>query len=257
MYAVILAAGVGSRFGTKGFKQLLTFNGKTVIEHSVSTFESVSGINELIVVVHPDIREKVEDILSRGRFDKPIRIILGGGTRLESSRAALELLGEYDWVLIHDAVRPFLSTALIERCLDALENHDAVYPVLPSTNTIVRTVDGSTIADIPLRQQMMIGQTPQGFKAWVLRAAHERALSEDETALAAITNDCGLVQRYGICPIHLVEGERQNIKITYPEDERLGSYYLELRDELQKSIVQKKTTVSVLHGSPNDVSVRK
>lgn len=252
-YAVILAAGLGTRFGDRSPKQLVKIEGRSVLEHSINAFEPLTCIDEIILVINVQIQQAVRDILSRSGFQKPIRVVLGGQTRLESTRQAVRKIQDSDRVLVHDAVRPFLSRLLIERCLRALEEYDAVYPVVPATSTIVRSSDGLFVSDVPERSELMIGQTPQGFKGWVLRHAHEKASEEPAEALSTITNDCALVHRYNICPIRLIEGERQNVKITYPEDEKLVVQYLEMRAELDKQHTSEMGKSSIAHLQGRDL----
>lgn len=118
-------------------------------------------------------------------------------------------------MLTHDAVRPFVSDHLITSVLDALENHDAVDVAIPSADTIVRIDDDDLIAEMPVRRYLRRGQTPQGFKLDLLREAYERYADDPAEN---VTDDCGLIVKYGLAKVYVVEGEERNIKITYPED---------------------------------------
>lgn len=234
VYAVILAGGVGARFGQGLPKQLASIRGRSVIEYSLAEFDAIDRIDEIIVVSHPDISSTVSNIIDSGEYRKPIRLIGSGASRTESSRNAVRLIGDDDLILVHDAVRPFFTMNLVMRCLSALEKHAAVYPVVPAVSTIVQSSDGEFVAEVPWRTEMKIGQTPQGFRGWVIRAAHRMALADP--LAAQVTNDCGLVKRYKLAPILLVEGERHNVKITYPEDLKLAETYLEIKEESARSL---------------------
>jgi 2-C-methyl-D-erythritol 4-phosphate cytidylyltransferase len=163
----------------------------------------------------------------RGRYTKVRQIVLGGTTRQESSAAGIGAIPEDDAkVLVHDIVRPLLDTATIQRCLDALDRYDAVDTAIPSADTIIERAPDGTIAAIPDRSTLRLGQTPQAFRARILRAAHRRA-AEDFSI--KVTDDCGLVVQYGLAPVAIVDGDVNNIKITYPSDIYLADRLFQLR----------------------------
>lgn len=225
--AILLASGTGERARLDIPKQFLKVAGKTVLEHTLDVFEGHENIDEIILVVSADSRLLSEEIVLRGRYRKIRQIVIGGASRRESSAAGIEAVKDNDAkVLVHDAVRPLLDSATIQRCLDALDHYDAVDTAIPSADTIIeRSADG-TIAHIPDRSALRLGQTPQGFRAHVLRTAHRRA-SHDETI--KVTDDCGLVVSYGLSPVAIVDGDVNNIKITYPSDIYLADRLFQLR----------------------------
>src|SRR5690606_1132923 len=120
-------------------------------------------------------------------------------------------------ILIHDGVRPLVSNDTINRCIEALDKYKAVYPAVATADTIVKVDDDFLIDDIPIRSYMKIGQTQQGFKLNIIKKVHFLA-KNDKTVDIEVTNDCGLVKRYNLCDIKVVDGNRENVKLTYPED---------------------------------------
>lgn len=224
---IVLASGTGSRFRSEAPKQFLKLAGKTVLEHTLDVFERHHRIDEIIVVVSTEHRLLTEQTISNAGYRKVSKIVIGGLTRQVSSAAGIgAVVGDEHKILVHDAVRPLLDHATIDRCLDALDGHDAVDTGIPSPDTIIRIDTEHSIADIPDRSELRLGQTPQGFRAGLLRRAH--ALAAAETGLK-VTDDCGLILHYGLGPVHVVAGDINNIKITYPSDIYLADRLFQLR----------------------------
>ena len=239
--AVILAGGTGSRFGGPLPKQFLELEGRTVIEHSIEAFACHPAIDEVAVVIHPDWRGRMEEIAAKGHWDKLKKIIDGGSERyLSSLNAIMAYIDEPDDtnLLLHDAARPFVSAAVIDRVVAALECHEAVGVAVPSTDTVWevhpdingerRTENGERrmdirrfVARIPERRLMWRAQTPQAFRLPLIRDAYQRALQDFRFQ---VTDDCGVVRKYmpGI-KIAVVEGDERNRKITFPEDLQIAT----------------------------------
>jgi 2-C-methyl-D-erythritol 4-phosphate cytidylyltransferase len=225
--AIVLASGSGTRFRSETPKQFLKLAGKTVLEHTLDTFERHTRIDEIIVVTAFDNRLLVEELVNNAGYRKVTRIVAGGKTRQASSASGIAAIsGDEHKVLVHDAVRPLLDHATIDRCLDALDECDAVDTGIPSGDTIIRIGADHTIADIPERAMLRLGQTPQGFKSGLLREAHSRA-ADDHTL--KVTDDCGLILHYGLGQVMVVSGDINNIKITYPSDIYLADRIFQLR----------------------------
>lgn len=215
-YAIILAAGAGERMDSPTPKQFLKLAGLTVIEHTLQTFASHACIDDIIIVCNPKYRQFMEELLLRRPVAKVSRILNGGASRMESSRAGIMAIPEDEArVLVHDAVRPFVSPRIIDDCLEALTRFSAVDVAIPATDTIIEVNDMNCIAGIPSRSKLRQGQTPQAFRAGVLRKAHQLAAKERSIS---VTDDCGLIMRFGLGAIHVVTGETKNIKITHAED---------------------------------------
>lgn len=215
--AVILAAGSGVRLRSTTPKQLMKLAGKPVLAHTVRAFEDTPGVDEIIVVTREDLVETSRDIIAREGATKLSRVLIGGESRNDSTRAALNALAAFDEakVLIHDAVRPFIERTTIEETIRCLDEVDAVDVAIVPADTIIE-VTNDHITAIPQRSQLRRGQTPQAFKLSVLRDAYgQAALDPDFSA----TDDCGVVHRYRPdVAIKVVAGSPTNLKLTHPID---------------------------------------
>lgn len=218
-YAVILAAGSGERMGFSTPKQFLKLAGKTVIEHTLAAFQSHPLIHEIFIVVSPKDRLYLEELLLKNPVPKVTKLLNGGATRKDSSWAGVCAVPadrlEHANLLMHDAVRPFVTRRIITETIEALGRHAAVDVAVPAVDTII-AVDGENfIREIPDRAALRRGQTPQGFRAAVLKEAHERSHNDPG---CEVTDDCKLILNYDLGDVYVVRGEEKNIKITYPED---------------------------------------
>ena len=222
-YAIILASGSGNRFGGDLPKQFTKIAGRTILERSIEVFEGVNGVNgidSIILVVTPQYKELAAEIVRKNNYKKVFKIIEGGKLRKDSSfNGVFAIEDEEANVLIHDCARPFISEEVVKNCIRALETHNAVGVAIPSTDTIIEVKDG-IIKNIPMRDTLMRVQTPQCFKLSLIKKAHE--LSKNDTDF---TDDCGLILKHNLADIFVVEGNRENIKITYPEDTLLAEIY--------------------------------
>lgn len=226
-FAIVLASGIGSRFRSDTPKQFLKLAGKTVLEHTLDAFEHHSRIDQIIIVLAPENRLIVQELVTHGNYSKVSAIVNGGSTRQESSAAGVNAItNDNSKVLVHDAVRPLLDAATIDRCLDALDEFEAVDTGIPSPDTIIRLDEDNCIADIPQRATLRLGQTPQAFRAGLLREAHRLASTCTDIQ---VTDDCGLVLHFSLAPVHVVAGDVNNIKITYPSDIYLADRLFQLR----------------------------
>jgi 2-C-methyl-D-erythritol 4-phosphate cytidylyltransferase len=227
MVAVVLGGGTGTRFGAALPKQLLSLNGKTLIEHCVSAFAGVrrgigdrgddgQGIDEILLVMPPSYHDEAKRLVG-GQVSA---IIEGGVTRSDSVRNALAYIRDrYDeaetGVLIHDAARPLVTQRIIADCLSALNDHDAIGTAVPTSDTIL-AVENDVISHVPPRETLYRAQTPQCFRLETIAKAH--ALAAADPAFQP-TDDCGVVLRYlPEVPVHIVPGSELNLKVTYPSD---------------------------------------
>ncbi len=213
--AIILASGTGSRLGLDIPKQFYKINDKTVLEYSIEAFENHKAISSVIIVSHPDYIDLTKEISFK--YSKVRGVIKGGSTRQKSAYNALNALaGKWiDNVLIHDAVRPFINSDIIDNCIKALEKYQAVNVVLPVSDTIIEIDENNLIKKVPDRALIKRCQTPQCFRYAVIKEAHELAQNENYNSA---TDDCSLVLRYDLTPVYAAEGSEDNIKITYPSD---------------------------------------
>ncbi|MGE5558241.1 MAG: 2-C-methyl-D-erythritol 4-phosphate cytidylyltransferase [Bacillota bacterium] len=223
-HALILASGIGARMGAGLPKQFLPVAGKSVLEYSIQAFQDSGYIQDINVVIHPEHRARLMEIISAGRYTKVKRILDGGPTRRDSSMIGVNALeDDDDTVLIHDAVRPFVSGRIIRECTEALQEFGAINVAVPCYDTIVEVGQGMLIKKIPPRGSLMRSQTPQGFKVGVIKEAHRRESLFGQGS-EKITDDCGLVVKHKICRVHVIPGDEWNIKITYPRDLDLAEW---------------------------------
>ena len=225
--AVLLAGGVGARVGLDIPKQLIKIAGRTILEHTLTVLHEHDLVEEIVVMMAPGHLDAVHEILRSGRYPKVSRVLEGAATRNGTTLRALEALGDQDCnVLLHDAVRPLLSARIITDCFVALQTYDAVDVAIPSADTIIEVTPENTIAAIPPRASLRRGQTPQAFRASVLRKAYQVAATDEEFAA---TDDCGVVLRYlPDVPIGVVRGEERNMKVTDPIDVYLADKLFQL-----------------------------
>lgn len=216
---VIVAGGSGSRMQSALPKQFLMLGGEPIVARTINTFsEALPGAE--IVVVLPEAHIPLWENL-RARFDvAPHRIVAGGKERFHSVLNGINALSsEVEYIAVHDGVRALVTKRLIIRAMLAVEEHDAVIPVVDVVDSY-RRVEGDDSYIVP-RSELRIVQTPQIFKAQLLRDAYNVEFS------SAFTDDASVVEAFG-GHITLVEGERTNIKITTPEDITLAESFLNL-----------------------------
>jgi len=218
--AVILAGGTGSRFGQNLPKQFAKLAGLNIIEHTIKVFNDSRYIDEIFIVVKDGFQHTLDEIVANNSFVKVTKILAGGKERSDSSLAAINAVSKvkdsdkYN-ILFHDAVRPFINEVIIQRCIDALSQFNAVDVAIDSADTIIKQ-ENSLITGIPPRSSLMRGQTPQGFKLGVIEHAYALALKDENFTT---TDDCGVVFKYlPDEPIYVVKGSEENIKITHEQD---------------------------------------
>jgi 2-C-methyl-D-erythritol 4-phosphate cytidylyltransferase len=214
--AIILASGSGSRFGSKLPKQFVRLAGKPVIQYTIEAFENSDCIDEIIIVSKEDYIDFIYEIINTQLFKKVSKVVIGGAQRYDSTLSALKAIDSDEAnLIIHDAVRPFVSEDIINRCVTALRSFNAVDVVVDATDTIVRVRD-EIIQDIPDRRFLKRGQTPQAFKKTTLEKAYGLFMKDKEKIAS---DDCGIVLKYlseeKICTVN---GEEENFKITHQQD---------------------------------------
>ncbi|RKN35440.1 bifunctional cytidylyltransferase/SDR family oxidoreductase [Micromonospora musae] len=225
--AVILAGGTGTRLGLGIPKQLLKIAGKPIIEHTLAVFESAPEIDEIIVLMASGHVGEAQEIVDKAGFRKVGKVIEGGESRNETTRIALDAVGEGDCnILFHDAVRPLVSHRIVRECVNALWTYSAVDVAIPSADTIIQVDEEECITDIPVRSSLRRGQTPQAFRSGTIREAYR--LAEGDPHFAA-TDDCGVVLHYlPGTPIKVIDGSDENIKVTHPVDVHLADKLFQL-----------------------------
>ncbi|AEI37744.1 bifunctional cytidylyltransferase/SDR family oxidoreductase [Zymomonas mobilis] len=238
--AVILAGGKGIRFGDAIPKQFKTLGGKPIIQYTIEAFFFHPDIDELIITYPTDYKAEIEKIASAFSGHKAITLVAGGASRMETTLAALNVIGEQrKKVLFHDAVRPFVSHDIISQTILALDNYDAVDVVIPTADTIVE-IDAAEkqLTAIPERSRLRRGQTPQGFWADSLKAAYQ---TMDTERLNHFSDDCGVfLDQNPTAAIGIVAGDDKNIKITTPIDFFLAEQILYSGQAASRSVLSEK-----------------
>ncbi len=229
--AVILAGGIGSRMGDIDKpKQYLDVYGKPLIVYTLEAFNKNCNVDYIAVVCKEQWKEDIHNWIREYKLNKVRWIFEGGETRQESSYHALKSLKKYcsddDIVLIHDAARPLVSQRIISENIELAKKYYAVNTVIPANDTIIRSLDNFTTHDVPVRSEMFLVQTPQSFRYSVILDALSKALADSFTNS---TDDCQLVFRLGK-PVHLVQGDKLNFKITTIEDIELLKAYIKMEE---------------------------
>lgn len=223
VYGVILAGGTGSRMGNvEKPKQYLDLGGKPVLMHTLEKFVVHPGFCEILVLAPRAWVSYTEDLIRKGipAGTVPVTVIEGGNTRNETIMNAVRYIEKKDCleddtiIVTHDSVRPFVTWRILEENIQAAKEYGACDTVIPATDTIVESTGKEKITDIPNRKYMYQGQTPQSFRAKKLKNLYE-ALTEEEKNV--LTDACKIFVLKGE-PVHLVQGEVFNIKITYSYD---------------------------------------
>lgn len=227
VYAAILAGGSGTRMGNPDKpKQFWELAGKPVLVHTVEKFCMVDDFAQIIVLCPESWVNQTHDIVESflQPFAGRIAVVPGGAQRNDTVMNAIvhirntHGLADDDIIVTHDAVRPFVSFRIIEENIAAAREFGACDTVVPATDTIVRSVDGQLIADIPNRAEFYQGQTPQSFNAKRLQELFGE-LTDDERAV--LTDACKIMVLKGE-RVALVKGDVANIKLTYTSDMRVA-----------------------------------
>ncbi|MFI3302555.1 MAG: bifunctional cytidylyltransferase/SDR family oxidoreductase [Rikenellaceae bacterium] len=226
--AVILAAGIGSRSRLSIPKQYIKIAGKSVIEHTIIVFHKHTLIDEVWVVIQPQYEDKVANMCVKNGWNKVSKILYGGSERYYSSLAAIDACDEECNLIFHDSVRPLVNSRIIDDVIESLEKYEAIDVAVPVSDTIIRR-SGDLIDDIPDRSLLMSGQTPQAFRSSLIKRAYDIALKDKEFKT---TDDCGVVRKYiPTQPIHIVDGEDTNTKLTNNVDVFIIDKLFQLQSE--------------------------
>ena len=213
--ALVPAGGIGARLGSRTPKQFLAIGGAPILVATVTHFVRHPAVGAVVVAAPAAHLDRARRALDRHRRLGAVTIVPGGQTRQESVWLALQAApAEARLVLVHDAVRPFITRGLIDAVLDAARRSGAAICALPVTETVKRVHDGEVEATID-RTGLWTVQTPQAFRAALLREAHDKARRDGTVG----TDDAALVERLGH-PVKVVRGLETNLKITTPEDLR-------------------------------------
>jgi 2-C-methyl-D-erythritol 4-phosphate cytidylyltransferase len=213
--AIVVAGGIGVRFGGDRPKQFLELNGTPIIVHTLRQFELSQQIEKVIVVLPAPEIAGFQSLIDKFVLRKISRVIVGGETRARSVRSGLAAIDEAEVVAVHDAVRPLVTHDEIDRSVTAAAESGAAILAAPVSETI-KEVANSHIVKTVARAQLRRALTPQSFRFELLKRAYQD-LDALETSGVDVTDDSFLVERLGIA-VSVVEGSARNIKITTAED---------------------------------------
>jgi 2-C-methyl-D-erythritol 4-phosphate cytidylyltransferase len=227
--AIVPAAGLGTRMGADQPKQFLELDGVPLIIFTLRRLASCPAITDFIISTRAEEVVSLQDKVAKASLGRPARVIHGGDTRQQSVANALAQVDPAtEIVLVHDAVRPFVTREQIERLIAEARSRGAAILGLPAIDTIKEVKRSSLPEDVALisatipRERIVMAQTPQAFSYALLRDAFRKARQDDVTA----SDEAALVERFGH-DVFVVQGSERNIKITRPSDMSLARFYLE------------------------------
>ncbi len=221
--AVVPAGGYGTRMGNGTPKQFLQLGDVPLLIHALRVFESSRTITEIVVVVPQDAVEYCQqELLPQFALSKVNTVTGGGARRQDSVWNGLQAVDERTKiVIVHDAVRPFVTGAMVEQVVESAGTHGAAIVAIPLHDTVKQAASDGMIEATLDRQRLWLAQTPQAFRIELLREAHRSSRQADVEA----TDDAFLVERIGH-RIFIVSGSPDNIKVTRPEDLVMGEAIL-------------------------------
>ena len=217
---IIVAGGNGSRMGTELPKQFLLIAGIPVLMHTIRNFYDFDPSLQLVLVLPEAEITSWDNLCRKHQFAIPHQVIAGGDTRFQSVKNGLSLVSKCHLIAIHDGVRPLVSHETVARCFDCADQNGAAIPVLPANESLR---EGTMDESVPLdRSRFYMVQTPQVFNAAIIQDSYNQAY------IPEFTDDASVVENIGTA-VQLVLGNRENIKITYPEDIEIAELFLKRR----------------------------
>jgi 2-C-methyl-D-erythritol 4-phosphate cytidylyltransferase len=212
---LVPAAGSGRRMGKATAKQFLPLGAKPLLAHTLLAFQRSPEIDEIIPILSSeDMEACLRDVIEPNHLTKVKTLVVGGRERQDSVYNGLRKLGpDAEIVLVHDGVRPFVTAAMIEQCIEHARKGDCVAVGVPLKDTVKEVDDRGVVRATLERNRLWAVQTPQAFPAGILRQAYEDAYARKLSA----TDDATLVERAGY-EVRIIMGSYENIKITTPED---------------------------------------
>jgi 2-C-methyl-D-erythritol 4-phosphate cytidylyltransferase len=234
VFAILPAAGMGTRMAPghatpNDPKQFLALQGLPILVHCLRAFAAVPRVTSNYVAVRRPETTRMQALIAEHGLASRVQVVEGGDSRQESVSKALKALpaNDDDIILVHDAVRPLIDPATIERTIDAVEMYGAAIVGLPAVDTIKqveRTARGAIVTATIPREYVVQAQTPQGFRFGILR----RAFADAEADGFIGTDEASVVERSGV-EVAVVMGSAENLKITHPGDLKLAEFYLQHR----------------------------
>jgi 2-C-methyl-D-erythritol 4-phosphate cytidylyltransferase len=227
--AILPAAGLGTRMGAETPKQFLELEGVPIVILSLRRIASCDEVSEIIVATRGNGIARLQERVCQEAFRQKVRVIRGGDSRQESvARALQEVTDDTELVLVHDAVRPFVTRERVARVIEEARHCHAAILGIPAMDTVKEVKRGSLPEDVALitatipRERVVLAQTPQVFETKLLKEAFARAQADG----VSVSDEAGLVERLGR-HVHVVLGSERNIKITKPADMELARFFLE------------------------------
>src|SRR6202040_684632 len=227
--AILPAAGLGTRMGAETPKQFLELDGVPIVILSLRQIASCELVTDIIVATRGDEVARLEERIRAEKFKQTVRVVRGGDSRQDSVAQALrEVPADTEIILVHDAVRPFVTVDQITRVIEEARKCEAAILGIPAMDTVKEVKRASLPEDVALiigtipRERVVLAQTPQAFSTKLIKEAFARAHADGVNA----SDEAGLVERIGH-DVHVVLGSERNIKITRPADMELARFYLE------------------------------
>lgn len=223
VFALVMAGGIGTRMGAQVPKQFLMLDGRPILAYTTARFAAEPVFDKVIVLIPSDWTEEAEKILTQylpGEQRARIAVTAGGASRnytLMNGIAYIEEhfgLDEETVIVTHDSVRPFVTHQMIMENIDCARRFGACGTAVPASSRVIRSGDGQTVDDIPDRHLFYQAQTPQSFRAMQLRTYYQSLTDAQKDVL---TDACRIMAMKGV-QVRIVEGSRDNFKITYPAD---------------------------------------
>ena len=208
-YAVIVAGGTGTRMGAAVPKQFMQLNGKPVLLHTIETFLRAYADLQIILALPASFEEQGRQLILQATSASRVQIVLGGTTRFHSVQNGLKQINEASVIFVHDGVRCLVTESLIRRCYEQTILKGNAIPAV-AVNDSIRMVEGNKTKVVD-RNKLRAVQTPQTFRSNILLAAFEQPYNEAFTDEATVAEAAGH-------EIFMIEGEKENIKITLPAD---------------------------------------
>ncbi len=234
--AVIFAGGVGKRMHSKDLpKQFLKLHDKPIIIHTLEVFENNANIDSIVIACVEDWIPYLQELIIKYNINKVLKIVPGGSTGQLSIYNGLSVVHELyknnedTIVLIHDGVRPLIDDKTIDDNITSVKEHGSAITSVAVTETVLLTNNDSSIESIPDRSCSRLARAPQSFRLHEVWEAESRAISEGKTDFI---DTCSLMKYYGY-HLYLIEGPKQNIKITTPEDFYVMRAMIDARENLQ------------------------
>jgi 2-C-methyl-D-erythritol 4-phosphate cytidylyltransferase len=235
--AIIPAAGLGTRMGADTPKQFLELDGQPLVVYTLRRLAACTAITDFFISTRADDIVFLQDKVAKAGLGRPARVIHGGDTRQQSVANALAQVDpSTEIVLVHDAVRPFVTPAQVDRVIAEARARGAAILGIPAIDTVKEVKRASLPEDVALisatipRERIVLAQTPQAFSFALLRDAFRKAQQDDVTS----SDEAALVERFG-SNVFVVLGSERNFKITRPADMELARFYLEQERKAARS----------------------